>query len=173
MVKCFIIFLSLLNILFGNELITQSKLFPYFLMYDKELKDKTIDNTINFLIVYDEFSKESAFKLKESIIKEHGFKINEYKLNTILAENLTIDDLKIATAIYIFDIDDKYVKIITNFAKKHKLITFANKSAMLKKDIVVALSIKKRVQPLINLKVLKSSNIKLSYKIFKVSKIYE
>jgi hypothetical protein len=66
MFKVFFIFIFSLNILngmvFANDLISQSKIFPYLLTYNKDIKDKTFNNSVNFVIIYDKFSKNSAIE---------------------------------------------------------------------------------------------------------------
>ncbi len=161
------------SMVFANELVSQSKIFPHFLTYDKDIKDKVFDNCINFVIIYDKFSQNSAEKLKDLILTEHSNKLNDYNLNVILSDTLESEVLKKASAVYLFDIDDNLINEITNFTIKNHIITFALNSNMLKKNITISLLIAKKVQPIINLKVLKDSNITLSHKIFKVCKVYE
>jgi hypothetical protein len=106
-------------------------------------------------------------------LKEHNSKLDEYDLEIILIDEFNIETLKKTSAIYLFDINDELIKKVTDFAIKNQILTFANNSNMLKKEIAISLFITKKVQPMINLKVLKDSNISLSHKIFKVSKVYE
>ena len=100
--------------------------------------------------------------------------IKEFPLDIDLIEQSSIKTkLKKATAIYIFDLDDEPFDYVVTFAIINHLITFANKPQMLERGVAIALSADRRVKPIINKKIIKQSNIKLSSTLLKVSKIYE
>lgn len=152
--------------LFPSDILIDSKIFPAIIKYDLNIDKKLINNRIKITIVYHSALEAKAEKLKSLILKKYDFDIE------LLSEN-NISNLKETSAMYLFELDREDLQKVLSFAKKREVITFANKLDMLEYGVAISISNQRRPKPIINKRVIRSSNISLSSTLLKASVIYE
>jgi hypothetical protein len=162
--KKLLLFLPLL--LFSSEIEIDAKIFPAILKYDLKLKEKLVNGKVKISILYPSSSKREAIKLRNLISKKYKFQIE------LIPQN-QISKLKTSSALYLFDLETRYLKKALRFAKERHLITFSKSPALLRFGVVASILNKRRVRPILNKRAIVESGISLSSTLLKVSFIYE
>jgi hypothetical protein len=165
--KIFITLFLFSLLLFSSEIQIDAKIFPAIVKYDLKLKEKLIDGKIKISILYREDSQKKAKRLERLILRKYSPTID------LISEKEIFSKLKNTTAIYLFDLDYKYIEYVVQYAKKRSILTFSNNPSLLQYGVMTSILNKRRVRPVLNREAIRSSGISLSSTLLKVSFIYE
>lgn len=157
-VKVFLLGYSYNNLL----LISQAKIYPKLILFDKDIDKKTYENSIVLTIIYHSSDQEKAKELQKLIQDQYKAKLENYTFKVILKEFDETDDYMIASSIYMLNGTEKEIQKIISIAQKRHIILFSYELNYLKKGALISLHIEDEPNIYFNNKINKLYQIKFS-----------
>ncbi len=176
--KYLFLLISLSSLLFSSNieqslLKIHATLVPKLLLMDYNFKEKTINNTINIVIAYDEIDYKYVKKLRKDIEHKYPNGLKSYKINIIPIKYSKLGKIDSNINLYYLFPSKKenIYKLIEN-ANKKQALTFSYQNNDLSYGVMSSVYIGSKVKPLLNLIALKANDITLRPVLLKISKIY-
>jgi len=156
----------------NNSLLkVHATLLPKLYLMDYNFKSKLIDNTIKITIMYKSNDYKSAQSLKNKIYARYPDGIQSYKIDVKLIKYHQLNQQK-SNIFYLFPASDEEIKFAVGVAKKDKAFTFSYLRNDLNHGVMMSLSVKKNVKPILNLNASKTNNISLRPVLIDISIIF-
>jgi hypothetical protein len=135
---------------------------------DYEFEDKIFNNEIVIAIYSEQTQHQDAIELKNKILSKYQNGIKDY---TIRCEIISYNEKKYiqSNIVYLFPTTAEKIIQTTKMVKKFKPITFSYLEEDLKNNVMLSVNISSNVKPIINLDVIKNSNITLRPILLKIS----
>lgn len=146
-------------------------LLPKLSFMDNEFMQKVHNNEISILIYHNKNDYNAALSLKREIEKKYKNGIKNYSIGCNLSE-YGHNKAPSATILYLFPSTQEKMQAITSYARQHKQLTFAYSKDDLAYGVLFSLSIGAEVKPVVNLDVMKESNISLRPTLLKIAQRY-
>ncbi len=153
-------------------LLIYAKIVPRIMLLDHTNK-KTIQEQ-KLCILYEKGDRPVAEKLKKLIRQNLPAQIqSSFRVNTEPYDEESDKNCIGSTALMLLDAQTEKITETLKLAKRRRLLTFSYSNSLLKKGAVISLLVGKEIYPIVNIKAVKSSSLKLDPMLFQIAKIYD
>lgn len=145
---------------------------PKISLMNYNLPEHSIGNSVVIAIFYESGNYRDALFLKKLIDTKYNHGIGSYKIKTELVIYSEKLDVK-ANVYYFFPTDSLNIRRAIKSANLNQALTFSYSKKDLKEGVMLSVLVGIKVRPILNLKVIKSSNITFWPVLLNISEIYK
>lgn len=151
----------------------QASIYPKIMLLDKDVSNKTSEETILLIIIYNDEEKKSAQKLKELIDYNYKGELGSYNFIVELVNSQKKVEINNATSYYFFSLKEDEKKKILSEAKSKNRICFGYDSEDFSDGILISLMLKEKTYIYLNRTSLSDYNINFTPVFYKIIKVKE
>ncbi|WP_373072291.1 YfiR/HmsC family protein [Sulfurimonas sp.] len=166
-----VLFSSTLN---NSILEIHATLMPKILLLENNIEKKIKNNVINITIAYEKTNYNEMKFFKQAINRKYPEGISGYEIKINVIEYANLKECSNETnAVYVFPSSKENIDNIVQKYKSCHTVTFAYDKNYLSNNVMLSISLDKKVKPIINLKAVKDSGISFRPILLSISKVYK